>query len=70
LFKNIPLTGERRLEVRFEAVNIFNHVNLGFPDAEVGVPGTPNPNAGRITETAFGNNDPQRNFQFGLRFVF
>ena len=28
------------------------------------------PNAGRITSTAFGNGDPQRNFQFGLRFVF
>lgn len=70
LFKNFTLSGDRRLEVRLEAVNIFNHVNLGFPDAEVGVPGTPNPNAGRISETAFGNGDPQRNFQFGLRFVF
>ena len=30
------------LEIRIEAVNIFNHVNLGFPDSEVGVPGTPN----------------------------
>jgi carboxypeptidase family protein len=70
LFKNFPLPGDRRFEVRIEAVNIFNHVNLGFPDSEVGVPGTPNPNAGRISETAFGNNDPQRNFQFGLRVVF
>jgi hypothetical protein len=70
LFKNFPLPGDRRIEVRIEAVNIFNHVNLGFPDSEVGVPGTPNPNAGRISETAFGNNDLQRNFQFGLRVVF
>ena len=70
LFKNFAISGDRRLEVRIEAVNIFNHVNLGFPDSEVGVPGTPNTNAGRITSTAFGNNDPQRNFQFGLRFVF
>jgi len=70
LFKNIIFSEGRRLEIRFEAVNIFNHVNLGFPDSEVGVPGTPNPNAGRITSTAFDNNDPQRNFQFGLRFVF
>lgn len=62
--------GTHRLEVRIEAVNIFNHVNLGFPDSEVGVPGTPNPNAGRITSTAFDNGDPQRNFQFGLRYVF
>ncbi len=70
LFKNIAFVGTSRLEIRIEAVNIFNHVNLGFPDSEVGVPGTPNPNAGRISETAFGNGDPQRNFQFGLRFVF
>jgi len=70
LFKNFSMPGDKRLEIRIEAVNIFNHVNLGFPDTEVGVPGTPNPNAGRITETAFGNADPQRNFQFGLRYVF
>jgi hypothetical protein len=70
LFKNFALSDASRLEIRLEAVNIFNHVNLGNPDSEVGVPGTPNPNAGRISQTAFGNGDPQRNFQFGLRFVF
>lgn len=70
LFKHFAVTATRRLEVRFEAVNIFNNVNLGFPDSEVGVPGTPNTNAGRITSTAFDNGDPQRNFQFGLRFTF
>ena len=70
LFKNFALSDARRIEVRFEAVNIFNHVNLANPDSEVGVPGTPNTNAGRINSTAFGNGDPQRNFQFGLRFVF
>ena len=31
-----------------EAVNLFNHVNLGNPDSEVGVPGNNNTNAGRI----------------------
>jgi hypothetical protein len=70
LFKNFALSDARRIEVRFEAVNIFNHVNLGNPDSEVGVPGTPHPNAGRINSTAFFNGDPQRNFQFGLRLVF
>ena len=54
LFKNFALSDARRIEVRFEAVNIFNHVNLGNPDSEVGVPGTPNTNAGRINSTAFG----------------
>jgi Carboxypeptidase regulatory-like domain len=69
LFKTFAI-GTQRLEIRIEAVNVLNHVNLGFPDSEVGVPGTPNPNAGRITSTAFDNGDPQRNFQFGLRYVF
>ena len=70
LFKNFALGTGKQLELRIEAVNIFNHVNLGNPDTEVGVPGTPNPNAGRINETAFGNRDPQRNFQFAAKFTF
>jgi hypothetical protein len=70
LFKHFRLGDTRDLELRIEVVNLFNHVNLGNPDAEVGVPGNPNPNAGRINSTAFSNNDLQRNFQFGLKFVF
>ena len=58
------------IEVRIESVNLFNHVNLGNPDAEVGVPGNANPNAGRINSTAFGGSDLQRNFQFGVKFRF
>ena len=64
LFKHFSFGGTRSLEVRIEAVNVFNHVNLANPDSEVGVPGNPNTNAGRITGTAFGGSDPQRNFQF------
>jgi hypothetical protein len=51
-------------------VNIFNHVNLGNPDSEIGVPGNDNPNAGRITSTAYGGTDPQRNFQFAVKFIW
>ena len=58
------------LQARFEATNLLNHVNLHTPDAEIGVPGNDNPNAGRITKTAFDNLDPPRFFQFGLRFTF
>jgi Carboxypeptidase regulatory-like domain/TonB dependent receptor-like, beta-barrel len=68
LFKNISVGPGRRLEIRIESVNLFNHVNLGNPDSTIGVPGNDNPNAGRITGTA-GNYNP-RNFQFGFRFVF
>ncbi|HSL23196.1 MAG TPA: TonB-dependent receptor [Vicinamibacterales bacterium] len=70
LFKHFAFGGTRDLEIRIEAVNLFNNANLGQPDSEVGVPGTSNPNAGRITSTAFGNADPMRNFQFAVRFTF
>jgi len=70
LFKRVTITGKAALELRVEAVNLFNHVNLGLPDREVGVPGNDNPNAGRISETANFNRDPQRNLQFGVRLVF
>jgi hypothetical protein len=36
----------------------------------VGVPGNLNTNAGRINSTAFGNLDPQRQVQFGVKFKF
>ena len=70
LFKRIGFGNRNELEVRFEVVNVFNHVNLGNPDTEIGVPGNDNPNAGRITSTAYGNLDPQRAWQFGARFKF
>jgi hypothetical protein len=70
MFKRIHFGDTQALELRVEAVNIFNHVNLGNPDGEIGVPGNNNPNAGRITSTAFGNTDPQRNFQFAVKFIF
>jgi hypothetical protein len=70
LFKHFSLTGSRLLELRVEVVNLFNNVNLGNPDSEVGVPGNDNSNAGRINSTAFFNADPQRNFQFAVKFSF
>jgi hypothetical protein len=68
LFKHFNVGGTRDLEVRIEAVNLFNTINLGLPDSEVGTPGNPRPNAGRITSTASG--DQMRNLQFALRFIF
>jgi hypothetical protein len=65
-FKNFALPRGHELSARIEAVNLFNHVNLGLPDATIGVPGNPNTNAGRINSTA----GPQRFFQFGIRYVF
>ncbi len=70
IFKHFRLGAARGLEIRAEAVNLFNNVNLGNPDSEIGVPGNNNTNAGRINSTAYFNNDPQRNFQFAAKFTF
>jgi outer membrane receptor protein involved in Fe transport len=70
LFKSFGFGADKRLELRIEAINALNHVNLGQPDSEIGVPGNDRPNAGRITSTAYFGTAPQRQFQFGLRFVF
>ncbi|HYT69111.1 MAG TPA: hypothetical protein VEL51_21995 [Vicinamibacterales bacterium] len=60
----------QELELRAESVNFLNHVNLGNPNSEIGVPGNDNPNARRITSTAYFGADPQRNFQFAVKFSF
>jgi outer membrane receptor protein involved in Fe transport len=70
VFKHFAVHQNGEIEIRLEMVNFLNHVNLGQPDSEVGVPGNPNTNAGRITSTAYGNADPQRQFQFGLKYRF
>lgn len=70
LSRLLRLRGAATLELRVEVVNLFNHVNLDPPDAEVGVAGNENPNAGYITATAYGNRDPQRNLLFGVRLAF
>ena len=69
LFKRIKFN-DKAVELRIESVNVLNHVNLGNPDSEIGVPGNNNANAGRITSTAFFGADPQRNFQFAVKFIF
>jgi hypothetical protein len=70
LFKKFRFTENKELEFRIESVNLFNHVNLDQPDAFLGNPASPNANAGRISNTAYGGTDPQRNFQWALKFKF
>jgi hypothetical protein len=70
LFKKFRFTEHKELEFRIESVNVFNHVNLGNPNDNIGNPANPNPSAGQITSTAFFGADPQRNFQFALKFKF
>jgi outer membrane receptor protein involved in Fe transport len=70
LFKHFAFPTGQSVEVRIEVVNLLNHVNLGNPNSEIGVPGNPNTDAGRINSTAYGNSDPQRQVQFGFKFKF
>ncbi|HEY8186262.1 MAG TPA: TonB-dependent receptor [Pyrinomonadaceae bacterium] len=70
LFKRFLISETKELEFRIESVNVFNHVNLNFPDSFIGDPAHPSSHAGVITNTAFDGNDPQRNFQFALKFKF
>jgi hypothetical protein len=42
----------------------------GVSHYQKGDPGNNNPEAGRINSTAYGNADPQRNFQFAVKVRF
>jgi hypothetical protein len=60
LRKNFRVTGGSRIEVRLDAFNVLNQVNLGNPNVTV-------------TNAAFGSINSAktpREFQFGLRFAF
>jgi Carboxypeptidase regulatory-like domain/TonB dependent receptor len=70
LAKHFRFGGTKDVEIRIEAVNLFNVVNLGNPDTEVGTLTSPRPNAGRISSTAYFGADPQRNLQFAAKFSF
>ncbi len=70
LFKKFIFSETKELEFRIESVNVFNHVNLGQPADFIGNPANPDSNAGVISSTAFFGADPQRNFQFALKFKF
>ena len=74
LFKKFQISETKHIEFRVEAVNFFNHVNLGNPDGFIGsfTGGRLNPSggAGTINSTAYFGSDPQRNFQFALKYKF
>lgn len=74
LIKKFHINETMNAEFRIEVVNLFNHVNLGNPDSNLGTfNGTTWSNAGNIgksNSTAFFGNDQQRNLQFAFRFAF
>jgi hypothetical protein len=61
LQKNVPLGQGRQLQLKVEAFNVFNHINLGDPDVAID-----EPTAGLITSMS----GRPRQLQFGLRFAF
>ena len=67
LFKNVPLGGTKRLQLRAEFFNFLNHPNLGDPNAaDSGVSNDP-PSAdfGRVSRKT-----GERNIQLGVKFMF
>jgi carboxypeptidase family protein len=54
-FKTIPIFERLNLQTRFEGFNLFNHTNLGFPNASVPQSAAlPNPSYGTIGSAALG----------------
>ena len=60
--------GPTRVQLRLEAFNVFNWVNLGLPNASVlfNSDGTYRAGAARITTTA----TPARQLQLGIKVIF
>ncbi len=61
LSKNLLLSERFKLELRADAFNVFNHVNLSNPASQIDSSG-----AGQITSIQV----PMRQMQFGLHFSF
>ena len=60
LFKNIPFTASQRLQLRFEAFNVFNQPRFNNPSGAIGTA-----NFGRITSAQDG-----RVIQLGIKYLF
>jgi hypothetical protein len=60
LFKNIPIRGGQRIQLRIEAFNVFNQTRFGQPGNQIGTP-----NFGRITSA-----DDGRIVQLGVKYIF
>jgi hypothetical protein len=71
LGKEFSITEKVKFEVRADASNVFNHVNYGNPDANVGYNGSAlaDTTAGESTGPA-GFNENMRIIQFGGRVSF
>jgi hypothetical protein len=62
LQRNVRLGGAKTLSFKFDAFNVFNHINLGNPAVAIDTPAT----VGRITSMS----GTPRQLQFGLRLAY
>jgi hypothetical protein len=60
VYRDFPMGGGRKLQIRMEATNALNFVNLNNPNTNVRAS-----NFGRITEAG-----PMRRIQLGARLTF
>ncbi len=73
LMKNTRIHESMTIQIRAEAFNLFNHPNFSNPNTSLYTgPGSPNPNAGKITSTisASGGLPSSRQLQFAVKFIF
>src|SRR5439155_6564136 len=66
VFKNLPMAGGRKIQLRVEGFNITNHVNLGLPATTVFNSAGRVSSAGQITSIV----GTARQFQFGVKVEF
>jgi hypothetical protein len=62
VFKSFRMVSDHQLQFRMEVFNLFNHVNLGQPNATIDAPLT----VGRISGTA----TDSRQIQLALKYTF
>jgi hypothetical protein len=65
LSKSFAITERIRFTLRGDATNVFNHTNLGSPNADI-----QSSNVGQVTSTAFGGAYQMRRIQFTGNITF
>lgn len=71
MIKGFKVLGERSLELRLEAFNALNRVNLFLPNTDLSLALLPDGSFSR--SSAFGKSTQafdSRNLQLGVRFIF
>jgi len=65
LVREIPVQGDHRIQIRFEAFNVLNHPNFDLPDRIFD-----SPTFAAIQSANISGNRPPRQIQLGVRYRF